>query len=287
MSESAIATKTIAPGVYLDMPNDAYHGGVGISNTGLRNLAKSPFHFYSLHMDPARPQPTAKPGQLEGTLAHCAILEPLHFASRYIVGPDVRANTNEWKAFVEKHGSKKVIKPDQKEVAHAQARSLRGLDDVAELLSRGVAEASVYCTESITNPDTGEVVEVTCRVRPDWTHPVNDDSVILTDVKTCGDASPHEFARQIKRKSYHCQNAFYKRVYEKATGKKVLGFVFAAVEDSWPFASSAVMLNDSDVEDGDAQNQRLMQLYVKCLTEGQWPSYVQGIVPVSIPNYSN
>lgn len=274
------------PGVYHDLPIEKYHGdAAAISNSGLRNLAKSPFHFYSLHLDPNRPKPAEKPSQLEGTLAHCATLEPLQFSKRYVTGPDVRTNTNEWKNFVALHNDKTVIKAEQYDAARAQAMSVRALPDVGELLSRGHAEVSVYWNEDVVDQLTGESVRVLCRCRPDWVHPVGDDGVILLDAKTCGDASPWEFAKQIKRMSYHCQNAFYKRGYEKATGKKVLGFVFAAVETAWPYAASAVMLNDGDVDDGDAINERLLRLYVKCLTENTWPSYTQAIVPVSIPTY--
>jgi hypothetical protein len=275
------------PGLYLDVPNAAYHGGPGISNSGLRNLAKSPFHFYSRHMDPNRPPATSKAGQLEGNLAHCAVLEPQEFSKRYVIGPDVRANTNAWKDFVAAHPKHEVVKADQAAVAMAQARSLRSLPDVAELLSRGHAEASAYWNEAVVDAETGELVQVLCRVRPDWTFPVNEDGVILLDVKTCSDASPWEFAKQIRRKAYHCQNAFYRRGYEAATGKKVLGFVFAAVESEWPYASSAVMLQDSDVDDGDAINDRLLKLYVKCMSTNTWPSYTPSIVPVSIPNFKD
>ena len=280
------ATATL-PGTYHDVDNEVYHRGPGVSNSGLRNLARSPFHFYSLHLDPNRPKPTVKPGQLEGTLAHCTILEPLQFANRYVCGPAVRANTNEWKAFAALHNEKQVIHTEQYETARAQALSVRRLPDVAELLSRGHAEVSAYWHEPVTDPATGEINQVLCRIRPDWVHPVNDDSVILLDVKTFSDASPQEFARQIRRKSYHCQNAFYKRGYEKATGKKVLAFVFAAVETNWPFAASAVMLDEGDVAAGDAQNKRLLQVYARCVSSNTWPSYSDAIVPVSIPNYSN
>lgn len=278
---------TIATGVYPGIPNERYHAGAALSNSGLRNLAKSPFHFYSLHRDPARPAPTAKPGHLEGNLAHCAILEPLEFAQRYVVGPDVRANTNEWKAFVAANSGRTVVKPEQAETARAQARSVRTLPDTAELLSRGQPEVSAYWHEPVVDADTGEVTEVLCRVRPDWVHPVGENGVILVDVKTCSDANPNEFARQIRRKSYHCQNALYKRGFEKASGKDVLGFVFVAVESEWPFASSAVMLPEGDVMDGDAINQRLLQLYVRCNATDTWPSYTQGVVEVGIPRYGN
>lgn len=276
-----------APGIYTDVPIEAYHSGRAISNTGLRNLAKSPFHFYSLHVDPLRPPPAEKQGHLEGHLAHCAVLEPAEFAKRFIAGPDVRGNTNEWKAFVAKHRDRTVVKADQMDVARAQARSVLSLSDSRELLSRGRPEVSVYWKEIITDPEDGEITEILCRCRPDWVHPVSDEGVILVDLKTFSNASPREFASQIRRKSYHCQNAFYRRGYEAATGKKVLGFVFIAVETDWPFASSAVMLPEGDVAEGDAQNKRLLDLYARCLKTGTWPSYTQGVVEVAIPRFGN
>ncbi len=139
-------------GGYHDVPNEKYHGDTrSISHSGLRNLAKSPFHFYSRHLDPNRPPPVEKASQLEGTLAHCATLEPLQFSKRYVTGPDVRANTNEWKAFVALHNDKQVIKPDQYDTARAQAMSVRSLPDVAELLSRGQPEVSVYWNEDVVD----------------------------------------------------------------------------------------------------------------------------------------
>ena len=274
------------PGIYQGVENEAYHSGPGISNTGLRNLARSPFHFFSRHLDPARPPAPSRGGQLEGTLAHCAILEPLEFDKRYVVGPPVNKNTNVWKAFVAENAGRTVIGQEQKEVAYAQARSLRSIPDIAELLSRGRPEESVYWREPVTDPDTGEIVEVLCRIRPDWVHPVNENGVILLDVKTAGDASPREFGYQIRRKSYHCQNAFYKRGYEAATGKEVLGFIFAAVESEWPYAPSALMLDEGDVMEGDSQNARLLQIYVKCLRDNNWPCYTPTVAPVSIPRFN-
>ena len=273
-------------GCFLGIRNEDYHSGPGLSNSGLRNLARSPFHYYSLHMDPDRPPRTDKPGQLEGTLTHCALLEPDQFHARYVVGPDVRGNSNEWKEFVAANSERKVIKYAQKEVALSQARSLRGIPDVAELLNSGHAEESVYWHEPVTDQETGEIVQVLCRIRPDWVHPVNNDSVILFDAKTCGNASQNEFQYQIRRKSYHCQNAFYKRGYEAATGKKVLGFVFGAVEDEWPYAASALMLDEQDVIDGDAINARLLQVYVRCMREDRWPGYTPSIAMVSIPKFN-
>lgn len=284
MSEVLTAMpQIILPGVYRDMPIGKYHGGPGLSNTGLNNLAKSPFHFYSRHMDPNRPPSTAKPGQLEGNLAHCTILEPLEFHERYVIGPSENRNTKVWKQFVADNPGFIAIQQDQYEVAQAQAASVRNVADVAELLSRGESEVSVYWNEPVIDADTGEVIEVLCRCRPDWVHPVNETSVILCDVKTFSSADKREFAYQVDRKGYARQNAFYANGYEKATGKKVVGFVFIAVEDEFPFAAGAYMLPDEWVELANREVQYLMKRYVKCVSTNSWPSYCSSVELLSMP----
>ncbi|MGV0016304.1 PD-(D/E)XK nuclease-like domain-containing protein, partial [Bordetella avium] len=114
--------------------------------------------------------------------------------------------------------------------------------DVAEALAAGVAESSAYWIDQ----ETG----VLCRCRPDWCHPAGESGVILLDVKTFSDASPHEFSHQIARKRYHVQDAFYTDGYAAASGKTVLAFIFVAVQDAWPFAASAVMLDPRSQDQG-------------------------------------
>lgn len=261
-----------------DQDIDAYHGGEGISKTGLDRIARSPAHFYAFTLDPSRPPEKERAGQLEGQLAHCAILEPGEFDKRYIVGPDVNRNTKAWKEFLESAGGRIAIKPDQREAAMRQAESVRRLPDIAEALATGNPEVSAYWTD----PRTG----VLCRCRPDWVHPVGDDAVILLDVKTYSDASPEEFARQCARKAYHKQAAYYSDGYAAASGKRVLAFIFVAVETDWPHAASATMLDDQAIEQGRIEYRRNLETYAQCLKTGQWPGYSTGIETVSLPRWA-
>ncbi|MGE8629490.1 PD-(D/E)XK nuclease-like domain-containing protein [Achromobacter denitrificans] len=259
---------------------DAYHGGAGISKTGLDHIARSPATFYALHLDPARPPEKERAGQLEGQLAHCAILEPAEFDKRYVVGPDVSRATKAWKEWEASLPAGVIaIKPDQRETALRQAESVRRLPDVAEALAAGRPEVSAYWID----PDTG----VLCRCRPDWVHPAGESGVVLLDVKTFSDASPAEFARQIARKRYHVQDAFYSEGFGRAAGVDVLGFVFVAVETEWPFAASAVMLDEPGRDVGRIQYRRDLDTYARCLAANEWPGYGAAIHQVSLPAWAS
>lgn len=259
---------------------EAYHRGPGISKTGLDHVARSPALFYALHLDPARPAEKERAGQLEGQLAHCAILEPAEFDKRYAVGPDVSRATKAWKEWEASLPAGVIaIKPDQRETALRQAESVRRLPDVAEALAAGRPEVSAYWID----PDTG----VLCRCRPDWVHPAGDNGVILLDVKTYSDASPAEFARQIARKRYHVQDAFYSEGFGRAAGVDVLGFVFVAVETEWPFAASAVMLDEPGRDVGRIQYRRDLDTYSRCLAANDWPGYGAAIHQVSLPAWAS
>lgn len=258
---------------------EAYHRGPGISKTGLDHVARSPALFYALHLDPTRPAEKERAGQLEGQLAHCAILEPAEFDKRYVVGPDVSRATKAWKEWEASLPAGVIaIKPDQRETALRQAESVRRLPDVAEALAAGRPEVSAYWID----PDTG----VLCRCRPDWVHPAGESGVVLLDVKTFSDASPAEFARQIARKRYHVQDAFYSEGFGRAAGVDVLGFVFVAVETEWPFAASAVMLDEPGKRQGVIDMRRDLTTYAACLKANDWPGHGAAIHQVSMPAWA-
>lgn len=262
-----------------------YHADTSaVSKSGLDLVRRSPAIYYAQYLDPKyerqRLDASAemKAGQLVGQLAHCAILEPHAFAERYAVGPTVHRGTKAWKEFVEANPGRIAIQQEQADAAFAQAESVLSLPDVRDALAVGHAEVSAYWID----PQTG----VQCRCRPDWVHPLNEDDVILLDVKTYSDASPAEFRRQIARKRYHVQDSFYSNGYAAASGKNVLAFIFVAVETEWPYAASAVMLDDIARERGEQLYREDLATYARCLESGVWPGYSNQIEIVSLPAWA-
>lgn len=262
------------PGTYDDISNDDYHSGPGISNSGLGDILQSPFHYWSRHLDPSRPERPPTQPQEDGTVAHCAILEPDEFQHRYVVGPDANRNSRKWKDFCEIHDDKVVIKPDQYTRAMRQRDAVWRIPEVAKALSKGRAEVSAYWND----PNTG----VLCRCRPDFVHEA-DAGDILIDVKTYTDARPVEFERQCARMNYHRQDAFYSDGWAEATGRVVLGFIFVSVEMPWPFSAAAATLDDASRKAGYDQYRRALDEYARCLRADQWPGYPDSIQLMRLP----
>jgi hypothetical protein len=281
---SVVLPAALAPtlpylGVVRNLDADTYRAHGGLSYSGLKLFARSPAHYFAWMRDERRPI-IERAGQLEGTLAHCATLEPGEYPFRYAVGPDVSRATKDWKDFVARHPGYVCIKPAQHVAAMAQAASIRAHPEIAALLKKGDAEVSAFWQD----PETG----VACQCRPDWVHPIGrdlDESVILVDVKTYSDASPSEFSRQVARKRYHWQAAWYSDGYALAANVEVLGFVFVAVETEWPYAACAVMLDDDSLDVARRELRPLVRCYQECNASGVWPGYPPTIEQIELPGW--
>lgn len=259
---------------------EQYHADAhAVSKSQLDDLDRSPAIFYAKNRDPNRParlKPTA--AMNTGNLAHCAILEPEHFDDRYIVGPDLDKRTKEWKEFAAST-VKTIITPSDKDQVFAMSESVRKLPILRDALALGEAEVSAYWTDPAT--------DVQCRCRPDWVWADSRDTeAFLIDVKTCADASPEGFAKAVVNWSYAKQAAFYSDGYAAASGRRVQGFIFAAVEKTWPYAAAAYILSDEDMEWGRNQYRANLHTYAECMKTNIWPGYTNGLQTLILPAWA-
>lgn len=265
------------PGVLSNLPNADYHALPWLGASGIKRLAKSPRHFRAMQL-PSRPAEKPSDAMRAGTLAHCAILEPDQLAARYAVKPPGHdGRTVAGKAWNAEHAHLDVVSADELQAAERQSAAIRALPEVGALLAVGQAEVSAFWIDE----DTG----IPCKCRPDWVSPAG-DGVILVDVKTCQDASPIGFPKAVARFGYHLQAAWYCDGWTAATGQRVLGFVFAAVEADYPHAAAAYMLDDDAIERGRAECRRLLALYRQCLAADEWPGYPETIQPIGLPAWA-
>jgi exodeoxyribonuclease VIII len=73
------------PGVYAGIPNAEYHGGPGISKSGLDLIHRSPMHYHAV-VTAANDNHESTAAQAIGTAAHMLILEPAEFVKNYCLG---------------------------------------------------------------------------------------------------------------------------------------------------------------------------------------------------------
>lgn len=270
------------PCVLQGIANDDYRQRPGLSHSDAKRLRRSPWHFHALTLPSDAPAKTPTPQMVNGTLVHCALLEPDAFALRYVVAPDISKNSNGYKAFAHECIARGLepISQLQHDQAHAQAAALRAHPEVARLMRAGSAEVSAWWECPRT--------EVLCKCRPDWVSEGWGDSrrgVILLDVKTTADAGRDAFARSVSNFGYHTQADWYCEGYALASGRPVLGMVFAVVESEYPHACAAFMLDDDALARARADNDHARRIYRECMAADKWPGYPQAIQLLSLPRF--
>lgn len=142
---------TMQPGVYDGISNSDYHGGQGISKSGLDLLARSPMHL-KWAMDAANDNPPTA-AQKIGTAAHALILEPEVFAQEYCLAlrqqdvPEAIDDREQLVAMVQDLNAKRLPK-------------LSASGSKAELVARLVEATAEFDEENRLQADQLEAMKV-------------------------------------------------------------------------------------------------------------------------------
>lgn len=141
----------IEPGIYLDLPEDAYHAAEGLSNSGMKCLAISPLQYWHQNLNPNYERPEATPAQRLGTAFHRRLLEPERFGAAYALSsrPEDHAGClvtmEHLKAFCVENGIPKSAKTKAELVERIVASGLSHppIWDLIEEMERRAAEGKV------------------------------------------------------------------------------------------------------------------------------------------------
>lgn len=272
------------------LTNEEYHGlTTVISKSHLDQVNRSPAHYWSRYVDPARePEPPTDAMQL-GTALHTAVLEPELWGEQIILPPvdapkrpsvtqrnaaKPSAATLEaiefWDAFDQEAAGKILLTREDAERVQAMAMAVRQHPAAGFLLGQGgVREQSYLWTDSATGLE--------CKCRPDF-HTA--DRRIIADVKTTEDASPRGFAKSVANFRYHVQAAFY----GDALGAEQ--FLFIAVEKRKPFLVAVYAASAAMVEQGRAEAAANLRLIADCRSADQWPGYSDTIELIDLPRWA-
>lgn len=311
------------PGVFAGKSNAEYHGGEGISKSGLDIIRKSPMHFR--HSRTAE-RKAPSPDQRLGTIAHSMILEPKTFWDEYARPFEAPANAIDTVPQIKERlidlgekpkGAKKadlidqlravdpqVVFLDEARAEHAGSvggKEIITSDELAKVEAMRDAFFANDAAGKLFAPDSGvaelscywidEETGVLCRCRPDfWRY-----NGVIADLKTARDASYEGFQKSIYGWRYHVQHAFYMDGIREAIRQggffgipkmpEPTHFVFGALEKIEPYASGSYNLDPESVEIGRREYREDLRTYADCLSSDKWPGYGDKIQPISLPEW--
>lgn len=217
------------------------------------------------------------PAIILGSAIHSAVLEPERFDRDFVVSEKFDRRTKAGKevalAFETSNEGKTILEPDQMEIVRGARESIKRHEIANGMLTGGESEYSYFA----------EIDGVKCKCRPDYFV-----ASALMDLKTCRDASRDGFIKACIDLGYHIQAAFYRDVFNKATGLKVDEFYFVAVETSKPYAVNTFKMGEPELALGREQyraalakwrefqesTDRLLDMgYEKTINEIQFPTW--------------
>ena len=275
-------------GLYSNVPLEVYHSqkildGPSVSSTGLRRVLEvnggSPAHFYDQWSgNPDCAEPEDKPHFMLGRAAHFLFLEGAtrskafskSFAMRPDEFPDYRTKASrEWRDEQIEHG--KIPLTDEHRDAIIGMANRIAVDEHAVELLHGDIERSLFWRDKKTG--------LWLKARPDA---LPNDSGDFADLKTTTRTSFPLLMHSVGTCAYHQQAALIREGAATVLGLGMTSFALVFVESKRPYCVRVVVLDPRDIDLGQRQNRRALDLIEKCILSGQWPGPGDGHI-VTIP----
>lgn len=278
-----------------DIPNEMYHGSSGVSRSALMELKRSPYHYWYKYLNPDREDEKPTQAMKIGELVHALVLEPKYFEERYVIPPElaplpkvellkdlvaslgkeegrkeydfqkaerdhiVELNEMVMAQFSGVADYKEIIKPEMYLEAKSLADAVMRNPMAKQLFTDMQPEKSIY----FTHKGTG----LQCKVRPDaWL------GSIITDLKTCADASKEAFRAAAFRSGYFIQAAMMKQALE-SIDMELETFIFFCVEKTPAKACVYYPVDAESLYNGEREFDGLMYKLAECMQKNEWNSY--------------
>ena len=253
---------------------EAYQGSPGLSQSGAKELLRSPLHFKA-YLERDRSEQTA--AQRLGSLIHLAVLEPKVFDATIVVAPECDKRTSAgkeiWAAFQSslKPGQEAISQKDGELVTNVSIAARQALDKLFK-----DCDGESMITEV---PMEGRVNGILIKGKLDAIITTKSGKRIVVDVKTTTDAGAESFGKDIANYRYYLQSAWYRTLADADV------FVFLAVEKEFPNAWACYTLDDTAHEKGLALMNSAVETFRSCNTFKQFPGYPQEVQVMSLPKW--
>jgi len=246
------------PGFYPDIPESEYHADRdSLSVSGAKTLLKAPalFRWQQDH-------PVHRDVFDFGSAAHALVLGA--GAPIKVVDADSWRSkaAQELRDIARRQGETPMLTADYAKV-EAMADALSSHTLAMRLLSEGQPEVSAYCKDEATG--------VMRRGRFDWLHPS-----LIVDYKSAASADPRELAGRygtVRKWGYDSQAAWYLDL-ARDLGHPASAFAFIFQMKEPPYLVTVAYVDEGDLHDARAANQRALETFRDCTASGVWPGYL-------------
>ena len=281
------------------LSNEQYHARPEFSSSQLKDLLRSPAHFYSHNIAKEHVKESKKHLDF-GTLAHTLFLEPEKFSAEFVVLPanapkqptDVMRNAKNpsadsiariewWDAFNTKNTHKIIITDNQLAGAQRIVENLKSLNMYALMQNDyGFAEASIFFIDPLYN--------LTLRIRLDWhIAPCSRfPNGLILDVKTSKDARACSFSKDCGKYAYDLSAAMYQEGFQQyyKTEEKP-DFIYLVAENDAPFLAKQYKASETFLAYGEHRYNKAKELLAESLLINEWDGYSIDLEEISLPSY--
>jgi exodeoxyribonuclease VIII len=187
------------------------NGEEPLSYSSISNFAESPKHFIEYKLKEKK----STDAMIYGSVVHCLVLEEQNFEKRYAVAPTCDRRTtigkNIYSAFIDEAQGREVISQEVYSQALETKRAIRSNFPANNLLKQDGQNEIAATWEYLNFKFRGFIDKYKA-------------GKFILDLKTCADASPRKFQRDIIAFDYHLQAA----MYLTAIGEDVPYYLIAA-----------------------------------------------------------
>lgn len=268
--------------------NEQYHANDAISHSKLELFRRRPISYFRRFVAKTLARPETTEAFRLGSAAHCAVLEPDQFWSRYALRPDgidrrTKVGKEEFARFEAENIGKTVIDQGEAGSVREMAVAVQNHPLASQLLAAGSPELSWRVT-----PAGGMALQ--CRT--DWFNragcELSGGRPYVADLKTVESLDADAF-RNFERAcfsfGYHRQAGFYLPLITEITGSPVFDFFFIAVEKCEPYGVAVYRLSDSAIARGQDETVSDLIRLKSCLDSQQWPNLPNDLREIGLPKW--
>ena len=252
----------------------AYNALPGVRSSQLKLMLKSPAHFKEFRTEETE-------ALLVGRAVHCAILEPQKYDDEFIYEPDgidrrTKAGKEAYAEFLAAADGKTILSRKHLEMVEGVKESA----SKSELLQQILADSTL---KEVTSSTIDNFYGLDIKARADI---LDTRRGAIYDVKTIGDfATEKNIVRAIINYRYDFSAAYYKRVFEQATGQDfpLYGWVF--VEKKPPYGIRLVAVDADSLKAGQDDVAWCLDQLKRAIDTDHWPQYKQEFSTIKLPEW--